>query len=98
MLVNPCPEFFERGAEETEQDGTAEQGEYDREMDQVLRQGAGSIWAQVAEAQFQADGHQGGEHHDGQQDTCGVFLSYVHRWIPPVNGLGSGDNNSTNIL
>lgn len=98
VLVNPCPKLFERGAEEAEQDCAAKQGEHDCEVDQVLGDGAGSIRAQVTEAQLQADGQQGGEQHDGQHGACGILLSYVHRWIPPVNGLGSGDNNSTNIL
>ena len=98
VLVNPSPEFFERGAEEAEQDCAAKQGKHDREMNQVLWNGTGSIWAQIAEAQLEANGQQGSEQHNGQQDACRILLSYVHHWIPPVNGLGSGDNNSTNTL
>ena len=98
VLVNPGPELFERGAEEAKQNGAAEQGKHDSEMNQVLRDGTGDVRAQVAEAQFQADGQQCGNQDNGQQDTDWFSFLLVHRWIPPVNGLGSGDNNSTNIL
>lgn len=48
VLVNPGPEFFERGAEEAEQDRTAEQGKHDSEVNQVLRDRAGDVRAQVS--------------------------------------------------
>ena len=50
VFVKPCPELFERGAEEAEQGSTAEQDEHDREVDQVFRDGTGGIRAQIAQA------------------------------------------------
>ena len=47
VFVQPCPELFERGAEEAEQGGAAEQDEHDRKVDQVLRYETGGIRSQI---------------------------------------------------